>query len=479
MGAGLAGCLTALRLRDVLPDTTSITLIDCGDDSEPGRYNHDLGYGTVIPPGLYRFLESVGLSEPELILSTQTTLSFGTMYSNWGRNKRSWKQCYHLPFDVWDGVPFARILGDRSEGLDPFLINGRASQTGRFAHPPDDKSHPLSRAEYGYQFSPAHLVQYMRQTLSGSAVAVMSGRIINKTCNDYHVSSVIMEDGGTVAADLFIDTVGGLQTRTEGADVPVLCLLSSLVPSPGNSGPVRQVRGTDFGWQSVTPLQRETHLMTVFDPLDGDAARQAHGREDATLSRLPLRRGLPAWSGNVVTLGQAAFGLEPLSPAPLINLRRDIERLVGLIPVTPEMTVEAREYNRGHKTDTAHAHLFNQTFWAIEDAPDGAYWQSRFRMEKPAALIRKITQFERRGHLVMYDHEPFNEEDWTILHFGMGRRPRTRSPFVGPDLARTYDERLQHMRDRIEAVIAKMPPHHLYVNKLRGYLRSKRGQHGG
>ena len=38
-------------------------------------------------------------------------------------------------------------------------------------------------------------------------------------------------------------------------------------------------------------------------------------------------------------------------------------------------------------------------------------------------LAQKIAQFESRGVLVAFDLEPFNTEDWTILHHGMGRRP--------------------------------------------------------
>ena len=36
-------------------------------------------------------------------------------------------------------------------------------------------------------------------------------------------------------------------------------------------------------------------------------------------------------------------------------------------------------------------------------------------------LKRKITQFESRGVILQYDLEPFNNEDWTQIHLGMGR----------------------------------------------------------
>ena len=45
-------------------------------------------------------------------------------------------------------------------------------------------------------------------------------------------------------------------------------------------------------------------------------------------------------------------------------------------------------------------------------------------------LKRKITQFESRGVILQYDLEPFNNEDWTQIHLGMGRIPDRYDPLA-------------------------------------------------
>lgn len=154
-------------------------------------------------------------------------------------------------------------------------------------------------------------------------------------------------------------------------------------------------------------------------------------------------------------------------------LQRDIDRLLRLIPITDDMDLEAREFNRGFEDDYRHAMLFNQALFALPDLPNTPYWAAARNAEKDEKLTRKLAQFESRGLFVSYDLEPFNEQDWAILHFGMGRRPTRPDLFSALADTAEIDRKLQDLGDSIDFLIEKMPPHDRYVNKFIDYLERK------
>src|SRR5688572_18461579 len=98
-GGGLAGAMCAAALSRQLPASIQITLINTPDASG------DLFYGSVTDATAYDFNLSVGVTEPRVILDSDTAFSWGTKYAEWGRGK-SWMQCFHLSLPIVDGVLF-------------------------------------------------------------------------------------------------------------------------------------------------------------------------------------------------------------------------------------------------------------------------------------------------------------------------------------------------------------------------------------
>ena len=86
----------------------------------------------------------------------------------------------------------------------------------------------------------------------------------------------------------------------------------------------------NFGWQSLTPLQNDDAVLTVYTPQSEQAARKVHPQGVTAQCSVSLGRRIKAWSGNCVAIGHAAAIVEPTSPAPLMLLQMDIERLMGL-----------------------------------------------------------------------------------------------------------------------------------------------------
>lgn len=469
-GSGLAAAMTIASLARALPQTTELAWLETGHAAAS-----DLFYGSVTTPTAYAFNLAAGVEEPSLILSSEAAFSWGTRYTGWGG--ASWTQAFALPFPVIDGVVFHHHLAAAgTAAVEPFLIGAAAAARGAFAHPPrgpgETARHPLARAEYGYQIDPAGYARLFVAAFPPGRVVREAGDIAEVTASTDAITGIALADGRTLTADLYIDCTGPDALILSGLE-PAFArtrrvAMSSETVDGQSDWPLRMVTATDTGWRSDTPLHGHVVRHHVFDPVDPAPGTTALG--EVTLGRRDR-----AWAGNCVGIGHAACVAEPLTPSPMLLLERDIERLLTLLPDRGDMGVERREYNRRFADDADHAALFDRALFAAEDLPAGAYWQAARATAVPDKLARKLAMFADRGLLVAYDLEPYHPEDWTILHFGMGRRPARPDRLAGRAPREQVAATLAGMRRDIDKVAATLPPAAPYRSQFMTYLRRKQG----
>jgi tryptophan halogenase len=346
-------------------------------------------------------------------------------------------------------------------------------------HPPQQRSQagqqPLARAEYGYQLDPDSYARLFQSSIDAQRVRQVAGSLAEVERGDQGIAAIRLSDGQSLKADLYVDCTG-----------PLASLLSSLGPafqggrrlraamtmrSAERLGPpVREVMAAEYGWHAETPLQGSTARLTVYDPESEAEALSAHGSPPGRSAEAAIGRRADAWAGNCVAIGDAARVLEPLTPAPLMLLERDIERLLSLIPFSREMSVERREFNRRAAEDHEHAGLFTRALFETEGLPDTHYWRAARAEPVDEKLARKIELFEDRGFLVDYDLEPFHPEDWTILHYGMGRRGARYDRSADRAQPARVQNFLSHFKREIEKSLEGLPGHAAYMTELKRYL---------
>ena len=421
LGNGLAGLLAAHRLARTLPDAIDIRLWGAAD---AGARDHL--YGTAVGPDAYNFLLELGLGEPELMPATDTTFSLGTHFKGWGEEARDWVQAFHQPLPVMGGVEFHQYAARAKDSYPDYVMSVAAARRGAFAHPPEGQKTPLAALEYGYHLLPEQLRGLLRDTLP-DRVRVVSG------------------EDASLEADWIIDTRD--RAAPEWRESRTITVSVGQEPADGPVGVVREVSGGPDGWTARTPLRRMTHTLTV-------------GADGASL---PLGRSDTPWTGNRLVLGLAAGALSPLTTAPLTLLIRDLQRLAELVPMSTDMRVEAREYNRRFRNDYDHALLFERAFFPAKD--QGGH---------PPRLAHKIAQFKSRGALVQYDLEPFGPTDWLLLHLGMGRNPARHDVLADRVPREQLHRQLATMRRAVETVAAKLPPAAVYHRGLLDYLGKQR-----
>ena len=475
-GNGLAANLTALALQENLSTNIQIELLRTGS-----QRNTDIFYGSTTAPDIYQFHLSLNVSEPDILLNTNSAFSFGSYFKNWGMTTQSWLQCFHLPFAVEKGVGLHHFITRQAKGdLQKYLINAQAALQGKFAHPPEEQQHPLSRAEYGYQFNPKEWSKYYATKLDSRRINIRSGEIEKVRVENEIITEIKLTNAEAIQATLFIDCSGpdaqlltslGIKQNSQRQ----LTALSSLKPSSLGSA-YREINAFEFGWQAETPLRNGIERLTVSESSAQQQALECHQLEVSDICKVTLGQRTKAWAGNCVAIGQAANVIEPLTPAPSMMLTRDIQRLLELLPLSCEMSSEAREYNRRFKQDAEHTELFHSALFEFENSPNTAYWQNAkvatiSNNQMRDKLQRKLKQFKHRGMLANFDLEPFNEQDWTILHFGMGRTPVTYDCLADQVSQLAMSEKLSKMQGIINQVVSKMPAHALYMENLFRFLK--------
>lgn len=477
-GNGLAGALSALAISKALPKTTKLTLIDtlC-------THEKDIFYGNITSASTYAFLLNLGISEIEVLTQTNTSFSLGTHYNNWGEEKNTWYQCQHQPLPVLQGVMFHHYLTrisakdqDYSE-IGPYIMSVCAAKNGVFAHPSQDPKSPLKNIEYGYHFQPKELRKLINKKLDGLNIKIEKGSIETADKSDGKIRSLRLSSGATISGDFFIDCTDGNSKINEKMSMlgnsQTLEAAEHTVPSNQISDACRRVHGSFDNWTSKIFLQDKLHTLNitnVSDKIDRESKYLTSNSKGTIVKTGFVEK---PWRQNCLRLGLSAAILSPITPAPIMLLLKDIERMLELIPISHDMKVEGKEYNRRFREDYIHASAFENALKSTQTIIRNESFDNKIEELIYEKLKRKIVQFKSRGVILQYDLEPFNNEDWTQIHLGMGRVPDRYDPLADKIEENQLIGILENIKLANNITISKMPPLKKYMTGLIKYLRNK------
>lgn len=472
-GHGFTFEATLAALSKTLPENIKVIALEQAKSN-----NKDIFYGSITSPEAYDFHLSIGISEPDLIRNSDTNFAYGTHYQNWAGGL-DWIQSYNLPFPIWQGVPFHHYLLRRKQQLQPYLVGAICGHKDRFAHPPSDPRNPLSRAEYGYQIKLSSLTKLLKKNAPRKNIIRKSETIKEIHMQDGKLKSIETKTGEHFIGQLYIDTTGHEGNLMEALGnhfeaERTLEVTETIHKHQSEGGSLREVSGEVYGWKSKTYLREFYACLSVAHPSQKEQTLTTH--EDAishqNFTIFTGRRPL-GWVSNCIAIGHSSYIMEPLTPAPLMLLYKDIERMLSLIPHGLQMELERKEYNRLLNDDIENCEIFQRAFYEKDTRPKTAYWRDVTALQKIEKLNRKIKQFTSRGYLTKFDLEPFNEEDWTILHFGMQRGSQRHIDYTDSLPEAELNQNLQMLERSIQLISQKVPPHDKYLSNLLRYLEKK------
>lgn len=486
VGGGTSGWMTAAALARVMPPRTiQIQLLE---SEEIGT----VGVGEATVPHIRFFNARLGFEEADFMARTGATFKLGIEFRNWGRLG----DAYIHPFGVFGeelaDVPFhhhwlrARQAG-QARGLQDYSLPILAARSGKFAHPHEDLSSPLSTYSYAYQFDASLYARYLRSFAEGQGVKRREGRVVDVQLNGEtgFVEAVVLQCGERVEADLFIDCSGfrgllieqALETGFDDWSQWLPCDRAYAAPcqAAGPLTPYTRATAHQAGWFWRIPLQHRVgngHVYSSAHCSDDEALSALVAQMESAPSMEPKQLRFRAgkrrkqWSRNVVSIGLASGFLEPLESTSIHLVQLAAGYLVDLFPDRDFDPMSATEFNRIMDLEYERIRDFLVLHYHATQRDDTAFWNDCRTMQVPDSLAYRMELFRERGLVPPYREGMFLDASWLAVYFGQNIIPRHYDPSadrVGTDaLLHHLDGLTQSYRRAVES----MPAHGAFLRQI-------------
>ena len=477
--------MTAAALAKSFSRQLTVTLVE---SEEIGI----IGVGESTVPHLRDFNSLLQIHEADFIRQTKGTFKLGIQFNDWGRIGDSYVHGFGTIGRSLGLLDFhqywlkARQLG-WARDIGRYSINTLAAPQGRFMPSPADApaNTPLADIVYAYQFDAGLYARYLRTYAEGRGVRRIEGKVVEVQQNGASgfLESVRLENGTTVAGDLFIDCSGfralliGGTLQAAFQDWTHWLPLDRAIAIPCEKveppTPYTRVTAHEAGWQWRIPLQHRTGNGHVYSSrfMSDDAAaaallRRLDGKPLADPSR-PIRfaagKRAKLWDRNVVAIGLAGGFLEPLESTAIFLAQSGISRLVQLFPRRDFDPVLEQTYNAQAQFEYERIRDFLILHYCATQRDDSELWRYCRHMSIPDSLRDYIRLFADAGRFYRNGTELFAVTSWVQVMLGQGITPRSYHPaadWVSEEDLKVYVEGTEQA---IARCVAAMPRHEDFI----------------
>ncbi len=489
VGGGTSGWMTAAALSHRLSGSgVKLTLIE---SAEIGT----VGVGEATVPHIRFFNAKLGIEEADFMTRTKATFKLGIEFCDWGRIGDSYIHPFGAFGEAIGGVDFhhhwARLhRAGNQQPLEAYSLPIAAARDCRFAHPSTDQSSILSTYSYAYQFDAGLYASFLRDYAQSRGVERVEGKItqVGQQADSGFISSVTLESGDAIEADLFIDCSGFRGLLIEGAlnagyddwSQWLPCNRAVAVPcaTDGPLTPYTRATAKEAGWIWRIPLQHRVgngHVYCSDYISDEDAAGALIGQlESEPLAALNFLRFTTGkrrrqWSKNVVAIGLSAGFLEPLESTSIHLIQLAIGRLLDLFPDKGFDPMLSGEFNRLMDLEYERVRDFLILHYHATLRDDTPFWRYLRTMAIPDSLAHKMEVFRDRGVVVNYRDGMFLDASWIAVYLGQRVIPHHSDP-----LGMCIDENalvaeLLRIGRQCTATAHTMPPHGDFIRQIGGY----------
>ncbi|MCH7860555.1 tryptophan halogenase family protein [Sphingomonas sp. NPDC092331] len=485
VGGGTAGWMTAALLGKLFQGLYEITLIE---SEEIGT----VGVGEATIPAIKKYNELLELDENDFIRRTQGSFKLGIEFVDWAHRGDAY---FHSFGVIGQDLGWLRChqywLKMRAQGraadFSAYSINSAAARANKFMRAdPKMAESPIGHIAHAFQFDAGLYAKFLRAYAEARGVRRREGKVVDVALGsaDGFVQSVTLEDGETIAADLFIDCSGfrgliieqAMKTGYEDWTHWLPCDRAIAVPCARTEPftPYTRATARTAGWQWRIPLQHRTgngHVYSSAHISDEEAEAQLlanlDGAQLADTNKLRFTTGKRKriWNRNCVALGLASGFLEPLESTSIHLIQAMVIRLVRLLPDRGFDPATIAEFNRQADFEYARIRDFIILHYKATSRDDTAFWRQCRDMEVPDTLQRKIDLFAANGRVFREDDELFTEESWIQVFLGQGVIPRGYDPLVDIKPEAQVEEYLGNIQRVIARCVGLMPDHAEFVAK--------------
>jgi tryptophan halogenase len=471
-GGGTAGWMAAAYLGRILGSAAEITLIE---SPEIGS----VGVGEATIPHIQVFHHDLGVDEATFMKATNATFKLGIDFKDWGNAGESYIHGFGTIGQDIGNTKFHEywlynFLMGGSTDYERISLNAAAARKSVFIRDPSTISKSLpSSFGYAYHFDASLYAAFLSKYSKTFGVRHVEGKIakVTQRQDNGFIESLVLDDGHTFFADLFIDCTGfrGLlieQTLKTGYDdwsywLP--CDSAWAVPcaSVGELLPYTKSSARSAGWQWRIPLQHRVgngHVFSSSFTRKEDALNVLTSTlEGAPLAEPRLLRFVTGkrrkiWNKNVVSLGLASGFLEPLESTSIHLIQSTLARLVVFFPDMDFDPVVMDAFNRATDYEFERIRDFLVAHYCVTRRDDTEFWRHCRTMSLPDSLAERIALFRKRGQIYREANELFTSDSWFQVLFGQGLKPDRVNPLfetIGSEKIRGAINNVELATDRL------------------------------
>jgi tryptophan 7-halogenase len=484
VGGGTAGWMAAASFAKHLEK------LNCNIRLIESEQIGTVGVGEATIPPIIDFIRLLGVDENEIIRAVKGTFKLGIAYRDWTRPD----DLYFHPFGPtgfgmgpisFPAYWLKMFQEEKASRLEDYSIQAVAAFANRFMRPVHAPNTPLNKITYALHFDASLFARYLRGFAEARGVTRTEGKVrhVNLRPQDGFIASVEMENGETIAGDLFLDCSGfrgllieeTLKTGYQDWTKWLPCDRALAVPTQNEGPPASYtlVTAREAGWQWRIPLQHRTGNGHVYCSAftSDEKAREillSNLEGEALADPLPLRfttgRRNKAWSKNCVALGLASGFLEPLESTSIHLIQRGIAMLLKFFPDRSFEPADIDRYNKIFEFEFGRVRDFLLLHYTHTER-EGAFWEHCRNIPLTDSLQEKIDLFKSHGRILREETELFPAQSWLYVMIGQAIRPRGYEPTVDTLGDAAIQNNLNDIRAVVKRCVDAMPSHQDFIDR--------------
>jgi len=345
VGGGTAGTMAASYIKSWWGPLASVTMVY--DHNVPG-----IGVGESLTPVFDAYLKVVGITTVDLIKNCNATIKLGLKFKNWTHEGSEWYHSFPLndaiakldsPLFAYNAIDAYDILHNQYDGsynYGAYYFNNNVIPTD------NDLTYRHALHVDATLFS-----KYVENKFK-SQLTIIDGIVDNVTVDNGNITSIRLEDGRELNADIFIDASGYARTliknlNPEWVDISDQLPTDRTIPNPlfkdfEKIPPYTTAEASKNGWILDVPLSNRRGTGYVYSSkftTDEEAKEdfnkwliKTHGTELASDRVIKFNNGYykDTWIGNCVAMGLASGFVEPLEATSIHHLITQMDNFVRL-----------------------------------------------------------------------------------------------------------------------------------------------------
>lgn len=331
VGAGTAGCLSALLFKQKFPNT-DVTMIK---SSEIGT----MVVGESLTPQIHKVLADLGISIEEFIQNTNGTIKNGIRFINWGVENESW---FHGFYDFV--LNKREIFKDQDSVFDVYKtaigLDNNADNINFSTELAIKNKVDTSRTDdFAIHVDSRLLANYLESVAKLRGIHVIDDKVV-ELFNDSNnnITGMLLESGNTIDCNFVVDCSGLKRLilknhyNSEWVSVkhhlPATSAIACQLPMGNTIPSYTDAIAMEYGWAWKIPLQNRYGCGYVYDSsfITEDQAKnealELWGDELEFLGSFSFEPGYfkDLWINNCLGVGISSVFFEPLEATAIANV---------------------------------------------------------------------------------------------------------------------------------------------------------------